>query len=260
MEPVFAPIAATVKLWMAAMGWQRSVTGAEHIPASGPAVVASNHIGYLDPLFLGWVIEQRGRVPRYLAKRELFDNPVLAPLLRSLRQVPVDRAGNRGLSIQQGVRLLGDGEVLVVFPEATISTSFVPAEDPKTGAARLALASGAPLIPVGLWGTQRLLTKHRPRNLQRGVALVARVGAPVPYSADEDPEVVTARLWARVRELVDVAQRTYPQQPDGPDDRWWLPRHLGGTAPSVAEATALRRREEAQRRARREQGERQPDG
>jgi 1-acyl-sn-glycerol-3-phosphate acyltransferase len=134
-----------------------------------------------------------------------------------------------------------------MFPEATISRSFVPMSA-KSGAARMALEANVPLIPGAVWGTQRILTKGRPRNLQRGVPITILIGEPVPYRSDEDPVEITKRLMDRITELLEKAQASYPDQPAGEDDRWWLPAHLGGTAPSVAEAEAERIAELQERR------------
>jgi 1-acyl-sn-glycerol-3-phosphate acyltransferase len=256
MDLYFSPVAGMLKTWIKVMGWEMLVTGEEHIPADGPAVLASNHISYLDPVTVGYAADMRGRPVRYLAKQELFDKPVFGGLLRKLKQVPVDRHGAPGKSLEIAAETLRSGELVVNFPEATISTSFVPSEG-KTGAARMAMRAGVPLIPVANWGGQRILTKGRPRNLQRGVVLAVRVGAPLPYEPDEDPTVVTKRLMDRLTELVDQAASTYPQQPSGPDDRWWLPQHMGGTAPTVEEAAqalrAERERKRAERRSRAEE-------
>jgi 1-acyl-sn-glycerol-3-phosphate acyltransferase len=251
MEPVYTPIAAVLKAGIRVMGWKMIVAGDEHIPRRGPAVLASNHVSYLDPIMLGWVTDRLKRVPRFLAKKELFDHWFTGPIVRGAKQVPVDRYGDRELTFRIGLERLRAGELVAVFPEGTITTSFVPAEA-RLGAARLAVESGAPLVPVALWGGQRIVTKHRGRNLQRGVPLVIRIGQPIAYEACDTPEQVTKRLWDAVRDLVDHAQRTYPDQPSGADDRWWLPRHLGGTAPTIEESAEQRRREAAARRARRQ--------
>ena len=236
------------------MDWRITVTGAEHVPASGPAIVACNHVSYLDPFALGIAVwEQRRRRMRYLAKRELFTGRVRGRLLRRLGQIPVDRGGDAGDAMGRAQGALRRGELVGLFPEGTISTSFVPTAV-KTGAARLALLSGAPLIPAAVWGGQRVATKGRPREARRGVPLVVRFGSPIGYQRDDEVEDLTQRLGVALRDLVDAAALTYPEQPAGDDDRWWLPRHLGGTAPTVADDLAERDREAAQRRARRASG------
>ncbi len=255
MDPVYASIAWSCKAAIRAMGWRVSVSGAQHIPAVGPAVLASNHIGYLDPVMLGYAADRRGRAVRFLATRDLWHYFGFGVLLDHLRQVPVERGADRGRSLRAALRLLGDGEIIGVFPESAVTVSFVPAQGHR-GAARMVLASGAPLIPVGIWGTQRIFTSHRRPNLQRGVAMTVEVGRPVPYGSGDDPDELTRRLMDRIRALVTALVAGYPQQPAGPDDRWWLPRYAGGSAPSVEEAARLRCHDPARRRRGRSRTER----
>ena len=141
------------------------------------------------------------------------------------------------------MRYLAAGELVGVFPEATISRSF-ELKRFKTGAARLAAAAGVPLVPAVLWGTQRMLTKDHPRDLSRGRTVVVRVGEPM-HPTGADPVAETAELRARMGALLDQAIRAYPECPPGV---WWLPRSYGGTAPSPAEAEQL---DAAEQRARR---------
>ena len=116
-----------------------------------------------------------------------------------------------------------------VFPEATISQSFTVKEI-KSGAARMAAAAGVPLMPMALWGTQRLWTKGRPRALtQRHVPISILVGEPTAPGPAGRPGRGRGRAARRMSALLDRAQREYPDKPAGPDDRWWLPAHLGGT-------------------------------
>jgi 1-acyl-sn-glycerol-3-phosphate acyltransferase len=248
-EPLYRSVAGPVKVFIRMMGWEMLVTGEDQVPGSGPAVLASNHVSYLDPIIIGYGADRRGRALRFLAKKELFDRAVFGRLMRGLKQVPVDRYGKPGEAIRQAVAALQRGELVVNFPEATISTSFVPAEG-KTGAVRMAMAAGVPLIPAALWGGQRILTKGRPRNIQRGVPLAVRFGEPLLCDPQESPVDVTKRLMERITELVDHAAATYPDHPAGPEDSWWLPAHLGGTAPSIQQATEMRRRQDEERRAR----------
>lgn len=249
MEIVYRPAVLTLRAILAARGQQLVVEGAEHVPDGGPAVVAGNHVSEVDPVVVGLGLDTLGRRPRFLAKQELFASPVLGPMLRNIKQIPVDRAGDRQNALPLALRLLDDGEAIVVFPEGTISTSFVPAE-PKHGAARLALSSGAPLVPFATWGGQRVGNDDHPTTRRDRVRLVVRFGPPVPYAEGDRVEEVTARLWTTVTALVDDVQRAYPQQPRDDEDPWWLPRHLGGTAPTVEEATAERERKAAERAAR----------
>jgi 1-acyl-sn-glycerol-3-phosphate acyltransferase len=249
MEVVYRPAIVGIRAFARMKGWQLIVEGAEHLPPDGPAVVAGNHISEVDPIVVGLALDGCGRRPRFLAKRELFDDRVLGPLLRNIKQIPVDRARDARSALPQALHLLDQGETVVVFPEGTISTALVPAE-PRLGAARLALASGAPLVPVATWGGQRLGSPEHPSGRADHVALLACFGPPVPYEEGEDVVRLTVRLWDAVRALVEKAQDTYPQQPRDDADTWWIPRHRGGTAPTPEEAAAERQRKRAEREAR----------
>lgn len=264
MEPVYAPVIGVALGLIKAMGWSVRTFGAEHIPATGGAVIATNHVGYLDFVFVGFGARDRDRLVRFMAKKEVFDHPVAGPLMRGMKHVPVDRFGAATQALDASVEALRRGEIIGMFPEGTISRSFVPAAG-KTGAARMAMTAGVPLIPGAVWGTQRILTKGRPKNFQRKVAIDVRYGEPIACGPDEDSGEVTKRLMDAIGRLVETGTRGYPQQPADDEDRWWLPAHLGGTAPTVAEAEAMAAREKterAERRAqeRRERRERREDG
>jgi 1-acyl-sn-glycerol-3-phosphate acyltransferase len=254
VEPVYTPVIGAVTTLFKAMGWRISVAGSEFVPVTGPAVIATNHIGYLDFTFVGYGVGEQGRLLRFLAKKEIFDHPVGGPLMRGMKHVPVDRFGKAKDAFEDAIKALQGGEMIGMFPEATISRSFVPAAG-KSGAARMAMAASAPLIPGAVWGSQRILTKGRPRNLQRGVPITVEFGAPIEYSPGEDPTDVTKRLMTAIEGLVDKTSREYPDQPAGDADRWWLPAHLGGTAPTVEAADRMAAEERAARRARREKEE-----
>ncbi|CAN5347364.1 lysophospholipid acyltransferase family protein [soil metagenome] len=244
----------------AVMGWRIDMRHGHLLPATGPVVVAAkvvaaNHVSHLDPLHLGVsIVGLRGDVA-FMGKRELFRHPVTGPLLRAMRQIEVDRGGDASDALQPAVEALRDGRAIAVFPEGTITTSFVPSP-PRLGAARMALAAGAPIVPAAVWGGQRVMTKGRselrfPYRRTRGVVMTVTFGAPITPEVGEDPSHLMARVWAAVGHLSEQAARDYPHQPDGTDDRWWVPAHMGGTAPSPAEALQLRNEEAAARRERR---------
>ena len=250
MEYVYRPVIGFALSLFKAMGWRISVTGSEHIPAQGPAVIATNHVGYLDFVFVGYAAREQRRLVRFMAKHEVFAHPVAGPLMRGMKHIAVDRYGRANAAVEAGVAALRRGELVGMFPEGTISRSFVPREG-KTGAVRMAMDAGAPLVPGAVWGSQRILTKGRPKNFERKVAITVDFAAPVEYEPGEDYSLVTKRLMERISELVDRAQSRYPQSPAGPHDRWWLPAHLGGDAPTVAESDEMAARERAERQARR---------
>jgi 1-acyl-sn-glycerol-3-phosphate acyltransferase len=171
-----------------------------------------------------------------MAMREVFDHRVSGPLVRWMRHIRVDRDGDAAASMHAALDALRAGEVIGLHPEGGMSWSFVPMAG-KSGAARLAIESGAPLIPAAVWGSHRILPhdKRRPR-LPRGVAVSVRFGPPIPVGPGAEPGEVTTTLMARIGELVEGALADYPQTPRGQADRWWVPAHLGGTAPTEAEA------------------------
>jgi 1-acyl-sn-glycerol-3-phosphate acyltransferase len=249
-EPVYRTVIGAVVGLYKVMNWKVRVFDSHHIPRNGPVVIASNHVGYLDFTFIGYGAREQGRLVRFMAKEEVFRHTVAGPLMRAMEHIPVDRYGDAYQAVKDSVLRLEEGQAVGMFPEGTISPSFVPREG-KTGAARMAIQSGAVLVPAATWGTQRILTKGREPNWQRGVAVDVRYGAPIEHRPDSDPEEVTERLMSSIRTLVDRAWEEYPQEPDGPEDRWWLPAHLGGTAPTPEEAEEhLREKREEQRQKR----------
>ncbi len=256
MNPVYPTVIAASLATFRLLRWDVRVLGAEHVPATGPGIVATNHVGYLDFVFCGYGARRQGnRRLRFLAKREVFDHPVAGPLMRAMGHIPVDRGGHTGATVRAVARVLADGELVGMFPEGTISTSFVPLAG-RPGAARMAMTAGAPLVPGAVWGSQRIFTKGRRPTPAVGTVVDVRFGPPVAYQPDEDPLAVHLRLMEAIRGLVDQAQRGYPQRPGAAADAWWQPAHLGGTAPSADEAErravrdAAARREVRRRRAR----------
>jgi 1-acyl-sn-glycerol-3-phosphate acyltransferase len=234
-ELVYPPVIALAKTMFRVLDMRLTIEGSEHIPTSGGVVLACNHVSYLDFIFCGLGALPSKRLVRFMAKRSVFDNKISGPLMRGMRHIPVDRAAGLG-SYQQAVKALRAGEAVGVFPEATISRSFM-IKQLKSGAARMAAEAGVPIIPVALWGTQRFWTKGRPRDLtQRHIPILISVGEPISVADHGTLDSVTAHLRSRLQAMVDRLQTTYPDQPSGPDDAWWLPAHLGGTAPTLAEA------------------------
>lgn len=250
MELVYPPVIGVALTVFKMMRWRVATTGTAHIPLSGPAVIATNHVGYLDFVFIGYAARERRRLTRFMAKQEVFDHKIAGRLMRGMKHIPADRFGDAGKAVTNSIAALRNGEVVGMFPEGTISRSFVP-RTAKTGAARIAIETGAPLIPGAVWGAHRILTKGRPRNFERDILVTVDIGAPIDYEAGEDPGAVTSRLMERISALVETAQRDYPHNPPDPTACWWMPAHLGGSAPSVAEADEMTARERADRARRR---------
>ncbi|CAM3355896.1 lysophospholipid acyltransferase family protein [Kibdelosporangium persicum] len=237
MELVYPPVILACKTLFRVLDLKLDVQGSEHIPASGGAVLACTHVSYLDFIFCGLAGLPAGRRTRFMAKREIFANRVAGPLMRGMRHISVDRDAGQA-SYRQAVSALRAGEVVGVFPEATISQSFT-VKGIKTGAVRMAAEAGVPVIPVTVWGSQRLWTKGRPKNLtQRHVPVLIRVGEPFQPAPQDDQDALTQDLRARMTALLDQAQRDYPDTPKPGEAPWWLPAHLGGSAPTPEEAAA----------------------
>jgi len=236
VELVYPPVIAACKTLFRVLDMKLELQGTEHIPTTGGAVLACTHVSYLDFIFCGLASLPAKRKTRFMAKQQIFANRIAGPLMRGMRHISVDRSAGQA-SYQEAVARLMDGEVVGVFPEATISRSFT-VKPIKTGAVRMAAEAGVPIIPVTVWGSQRLWTKGRPKNLtQRHVPILIRAGEPFQPTPQDDQDVLTKELRARMTALLDQAQRDYPAADK--QGEWWLPAHLGGSAPTPDEAAAL---------------------
>lgn len=170
--------------------------GREHIPARGGVVVVSNHISVADPVGMARFVHDSGRRPRFLAKASLFSAPVIGWVLGGAGQIPVQRdSRDAAKAFAAAVAAIRSGECVIIYPEGT--TTKDPALWPmqaRTGAARIALLAGVPVVPVAQWGAQELLPPGRkiPRLLPRK-RLAFRVGAPVQL-ADLHARPMTAEV------------------------------------------------------------------
>lgn len=239
-EPVFDILAGLVHTMVFAQGLRVDIRGQEHIPRAGGAVLAVNHTSYLDFMEVGLVGRRSGRNVRYMMKAEL-EHGIVGFLMKHCKAIGVDRtAGSE--SFGRAVDALRTGELVVVYPEATISRSFELKEF-KSGAARMALESDAPIIPLVIWGAQRIWTKGFPRKLGRhNFPIHIRIGAPL--AATGMPDEITTILRARMSELLADAQEGYPMPAGAP----WVPARLGGGAPTPEQAAVLEAEEYARRR------------
>lgn len=215
-----------------------TMDGVDNLPLSGGALLAINHTGYYDFIFAGAPAWFRGRrLVRFMAKKEVFDAPGAGTLMRWMKHVPVDRfAGAQ--SIIEAKKHLQSGSLVGIFPEATISRSFELKEF-KTGAARIAQEAGVPLIPVTIWGSQRVWTKGGKANLGWvGLPVWVTVGEPV--NTEGTPAEVTARLKAEMQDLLVKTREKYAAEygPFG-DGLEWMPAEMGGTAPALSEANRM---------------------
>lgn len=220
------------------------VTGAERLPADGPVLLAANHVSFLDFVFLARAGLDRGRHVRFLCRHDIWSAPLVGRAMDGMRHVPVDRAAPAHAYLRAR-RLLGEGEAVGVFPEAGVSHSFtVRALMP--GAAALARETGVPVLPVAVWGGQRIWRAGRTADgrrirpeLARGRVVDVHVGAPVPVGPDEDPVAATRRLGVVLTDLLEAVQRRPEHRPAPGEPAPWYPAHLGGDAPDRRAAAPL---------------------
>ncbi|WP_339618638.1 lysophospholipid acyltransferase family protein [uncultured Salinibacterium sp.] len=244
-EPIYTAAIGAGRAMFGALRVRRTVIGAQHLPDSGGAVIAMTHFGYLEFALVEWAtwLHNRRRI-RFMAKKSVFDKRIVGSFMRNMKHIPVDmKAGASAYAA--AVKALKSGELIGVFPEAGVSASFT-IRDFKTGAARLAAEAGVPLIPLALWGGQRLMTKNRKISLRErsNVPIVMVVGEPITVTATDDALEATAQLKNAMEGLLETAQKSYPVEGSG---QWWHPRHLGGTAPTPEEAAAADAARDARR-------------
>jgi 1-acyl-sn-glycerol-3-phosphate acyltransferase len=202
---------------------------------AGTGTDSVNHTSYFDFTFAGLPAykQKRGRKVRFMAKKEVFDNKITGPIMRSLRHIEVDRDSGAA-SFEKACQALKDGELVGVYPEATISRSFEIKEF-KSGAARMAIDAGVPIVPHIVWGAQRIWTKGHPKNLRRPkVPISVAVGEPIAPTLP--PAELTALLHSRMQHLLERVQDSYGPHPPG---EFWVPHRLGGGAPTLAEANQM---------------------
>ena len=243
---VYPPVVAFAKTAFKVLDLKIRLTGAENVPRTGGALIALNHVSYVDFVLGGYGALPAKRLVRFMAKEVLFRNRYSGPLMRGMHHIPVDRDAGAA-SYQHALDHLAAGELVGVFPEATISRSFELKEF-KSGTVRMAAAAGVPIIPMILWGTQRMLTKDHPRDFSRHRTIAITVGAPMTVTRADDSAEATAHLHSTMTGMLDRTIRAYPEQPAG---AWWLPASYGGSAPTPAEAERLDQEELARRAARR---------
>lgn len=240
-----------IKTVMKAQGLQLYVFGSENIPTTGGALLAVNHTGYYDFILGGLPAHLRGRrLVRFMAKKEIFDTPVVGALMNGMSHIPVNRAKGAG-SLDHAVTRLQEGQLVGIFPEATISRSF-EIKSLKTGAVRIADTAEVPLLPLIIWGGQRIITKDIDSDLGRShIPVFIRVGAPVDASGS--PEEATERLAQAMKELLDEVRTAYEAE-FGPFEGGepWRPESLGGGAPSMERASLMEMAERERRQAKRE--------
>lgn len=225
---VYPPVVVAIKLFWKYLGLRFDFQGVHHIPRDGGAILSINHVGYLDFALTGTAALPTGRYVRFMAKKEVFDNKLAGPLMRGMHHICVDRSSGSA-SFVAALRALRAGEVVGIFPEGTISVSF-EIKELKSGAVRLAMAAGVPVIPTIVWGSQRIWTKKVKRNLRREkIPIIVEFGEPLYFDKQSDVEASESLLRETMIAMLHQVQQKYPDSHQG---QRWAPLRLGGSAPA----------------------------
>jgi 1-acyl-sn-glycerol-3-phosphate acyltransferase len=249
MEPVFRALEIAVSSATKVLGTKITYQGLENIPQRGGAVIAINHTSYVDWWPAALAAYQRHRRMRFMIKAEMQDVKVINFLIRHSGTIPVDRGAGAG-AYSVAVERLTAGEIVGVYPEATISRSFELKEF-KTGAARMSRDACVPIIPLIVWGAHRRWTKDHPKDLRRRHKIPITVAAGAPFVAADSMDETSAVLREQMTALLHRVQEEYRH----PEGAYWVPRRLGGAAPTLSEAKMLDEAELAERARRRAERE-----
>ena len=204
-----------IKTWF---NWR--FEGLEHVPREGPALIACNHISYFDPLAHGYFLVKAHRKPRYLAKSELYDQWLLKRVLEGAHQIKVIRGSGDRSPVDNARKALVAGECVVIYPESTVTRTpdFSPMQG-KNGIARLTLATGVPVLPVAVWGSQHVWQRDGARSLKFGRPIWLKSGTPLDFSQysdgvndEETLRTVTGHVMDELAQLVDDLRSRYPKQ------------------------------------------------
>ena len=245
-EPFYQTIVLIVKGAFSGSGLKIDVVGEENIPLVGGAILAINHTSYLDFALGGIPANRRGRrLVRFMAKDAIFRHKIAGPLMRGMKHIPVDRdAGSQ--AFRDSVAALKNGEIVGVFPEATMSRSL-DIKEIKSGTIRMARIAKVPVLPMIIFGGHRILS-YGVKDFTRGRCAVIMVGKPL--DVDGDPEEGNDRLREALRDLLAQAVERYPDKVSGAS---WLPARFGGSAPTLEEAEVIEVAAQLERAAKRAQ-------
>lgn len=218
--------------------------GMAHLPRSGPVLLASTHAGYLDFVIIERAAVERGRYVRFMCRHDIWPAPGVGWAMDRMRHVPVDRTAPAGAYLAAR-SLLRDGEAVCAFPEAGISWSYT-VRSLMRGVASLARETGVPVVPVALWGSQRIYSVGFPvdgrvpgPDWTRGRRVDVAFGTPLPVDRGDDPTEVTRHLGHVLTGMLEDLQRRPHHRPRPGEHAPWYPAHLGGRAPTREQARDL---------------------
>jgi 1-acyl-sn-glycerol-3-phosphate acyltransferase len=219
MEPLAATVYALVR--PIRHGFKFRITGLEHIPEQGHVLLAANHISMFDPLVVAHIGDLRGRRVRFLAMAELFRKPAPRWFFSNLGHIPVERRSDTArASLTVAQAKLRSGECIGIFPEGRLARDLEP-QAGQTGVARLAQATGAPIVPLGIWGTQRVVHPDHDSSWRPRLPLHVSVGPPLLVAEEEDIHEATDRIMAAICTEVARSRTGYPAPRQG-EDGWWV--------------------------------------
>ena len=189
------------------------IAGVEHVPTDGPVIIVANHRSYFDVAAMAVTIARTGRTVRFLGKKEVFDAPVIGQIAAAMGGIRVDRGTGSDEPLQAAVEALAAGDMVALMPQGTIPRGkafFEPKLKGRWGAARLAAMTGASVVPVGLWGTERVWPRSarlpNVLNVLDPPLVTVRVGEPVVLK-NEDPDADTKRIMKAIMALLPPASR-----------------------------------------------------
>ncbi len=201
---------------------KRQWEGQSHIPQKGGVILAANHLSWADPFTLGHFVYLAGRIPRFMAKESLFRAPVIGRVVRGANQIPVHRGtSDASAALRDAVQALRDGEAVLIYPEGTITRD--PDDwpmHPRTGVARLALMSGAPIVPIAQWGAQHIIGHHQRLKLFPRRTIVVHALEPLlpaPSEPGEQPSrealrALTEDVMHRIRAELGAIRGEVPPE------------------------------------------------
>lgn len=196
---------------------RRLFVGQGHIPETGPALIAANHISYLDPVHTAVFVHNAGRIPRFMAKSSVMDLPVIGRLAKRMEQIPVYRgAGDAKESLRAALQALDEGKIVIIYPEGTITRDpdFWPMRA-RTGVARLALECDVPVVPVVHWNTHLVYDHYHGKKFRPlpRKTIITQAGAPVDLSAFRGRPIdgplmrkVTDHIMGGVRDVLSAVR------------------------------------------------------
>ncbi|MBV9832014.1 MAG: 1-acyl-sn-glycerol-3-phosphate acyltransferase [Marmoricola sp.] len=242
MEPVYRCVNGVGRGLLRAIDVDVRWTGAEAVPTSGPVVLAATHVSFPDFVLVERAAVTRGRLVRFMARADVWDVPVVSWFMDRMGHVPVDRQAPAHAYLRAR-RLLRDGEAVCGFPEAGISFSYT-VRPLMRGLVALAREVGVPLVPVGVWGTQRIFSVGDPAppvDWTRGRRVDLAFGTPMYVAPGDDLTERTHELGHELTGLLEGLQRLPHHRPRPGEVATWYPAHLGGHAPTRREAVLLDR-------------------